>query len=66
MATDTTQTPWVWARTPDGRKVRVPRHYINDRSGLTLAPSEKGKTETARVTEPAPPTPTRKAQEATR
>ena len=61
MAVDTAQTPWVWATTPDGRKVRVPRHLVEQSKNLKLVPSERAK---ARATEPAKNTSTVKAKEA--
>lgn len=61
MAVDTAQTPWVWARTPDGRKVRRPKHLVEQSKNLKLAPSERQK---VRATEPATNTTKTKAKEA--
>lgn len=59
MAVDTAQTPWVWARTKDGRKVRLPKHLVEQTEGLTLTPSQRAK-------EPAKTTTTTKAKESDR
>lgn len=59
MAVDTAQTPWVWARTKDGRKVRLPKHLVDQTEGLTLTPSQRAK-------EPAKHTTASKAKESDR
>ena len=71
MAVDTAQTPWVWASTPDGRKVRLPKHLVEQSKNLTLAPSEKAKEPTTggattRAKEPAKNTTNSKVKESDR